>query len=228
MNPTRITVAIDGHSSCGKSTMAKALAQAFNYIYVDTGAMYRAVTLYLMQHEIDWRDEETVKGHLPNIKIAFRRIDGQLHTMLNGEDVEGPIRSLAVSQLVSPVATISAVRRHLVALQQEMGKAKGVVMDGRDIGTVVFPKAELKIFLTAETNTRAQRRFDELAGTKRAASLEDIKNNLSERDRIDSTRADSPLRKAKDAVLIDNTNLTPSEQLAMIAVLAKERGARPL
>jgi cytidylate kinase len=221
----QIIIAIDGYSSCGKSTLARELAEVLDYIYIDTGAMYRAVTLYLMRQQIDWEVEAEVKVALELIQIDFARHGGKLRTLLNGEDVESAIRSMEVSANVSPVAAVSSVRRFLVAQQQRMGQAKGIVMDGRDIGTVVFPQAELKIFLTADAQERTRRRHAELEAKGQPTPWAEVEHNLSERDRIDSSRADSPLRQAQDAVVVDNTNLRPNEQLAMVAALARERGA---
>lgn len=216
-------IAIDGYSSCGKSTLAKSLSKVLNYSYVDTGAMYRAVTLYLIRQKIELSDLDSVRAVLTNIKIHFERIDGKNTTFLNDENVEAEIRKMYVSDLVSPVAAISAVRRKLVQQQQEMGKQKAIILDGRDIGTVVFPDAELKIFLTASPAERARRRYQELIAKGQEVSLEEISKNLQERDRIDSSREDSPLKQAEDAVLIDNTNLNQAEQLAMALALAKCR-----
>ncbi len=219
----RIIVAIDGHSSCGKSTLAKALAKTLHYAYLDTGAMYRAVTLYFLEQQLDYNDPEQVAKGLAEIEIHFERIDGQNRTFLNGRDVEHDIREMRVSEHVSPVSTISAVRRAMVAQQQAMGKRRGIVADGRDIGTVVFPDAELKIFLTADPDVRTSRRHLELAAKGIDAEWNDIYKNLLERDHIDSTRADSPLKKADDAVVIDNTLLSEEQQLEKALVLAKEK-----
>lgn len=222
-----IIIAIDGFSACGKSTLAKALAQELDYTYIDTGAMYRAVTLYFLNHEVDWNDPPAVATALRSIKIDFRAVDGYpgRATFLNGELVEDDIRGMRVSESVSPVAAISAVRRYLVEQQQAMGEQGSCVLDGRDIGTVVFPQAELKLFVTADPQERARRRLNELIGKGVAVSLSEIVENLTERDRIDSTRDDSPLRQAEDAVVIDNTVITQEEQLAMVAALARMRGA---
>lgn len=219
----RIIVAIDGHSSCGKSTLAKALAKTLHYAYLDTGAMYRAVTLYFLEQQLDYNDPEQVAKGLAEIEIHFERIEGQNRTFLNGRDVEHEIREMRVSEHVSPVSTISAVRRAMVAQQQAMGKRRGIVADGRDIGTVVFPDAELKIFLTADPDVRTSRRHLELAAKGIDAEWNDIYKNLLERDHIDSTRADSPLKKADDAVVIDNTLLSEEQQLEKALVLAKEK-----
>ena len=212
----KIIIAIDGFSSCGKSTLAKALAKKLHYAYVDTGAMYRAVTLFFLDNDVDINDRAEVLKALSDIEIHFERTPTGNHVFLNGKDVETEIRTMRVAEMVSPVATISAVRRAMVAQQQMMGKRKGIVMDGRDIGTVVFPNAELKIFLTAETDIRAQRRYDEMKAKGQDVPFEDIKHNLSERDLIDSNRADSPLRQAEDAILVDNSFLTPEEQLKKV------------
>ncbi len=218
----RIIIAIDGHSSCGKSTLAKALAKTLHYAYVDTGAMYRAVTLYFMDNNVDLTDMTQVREALNHIEIHFERTATGNHVFLNGKDVEQEIRSMRVSEMVSPVAAISLVRKALVAQQQQMGKRKGIVMDGRDIGTVVFPDAELKIFLTAETDIRSQRRYDELKNKGQETPFESVKKNLTERDRIDSNRADSPLRQANDAVLLDNSYLTPDEQLQKVLEMVNQ------
>ena len=214
----KITIAIDGHSSCGKSTMAKDLAREIGYIYVDTGAMYRSVTLYALRKGLFEEDgsvkTEELEAEMPNIHISFQfnPETGRPDTYLNGEYVEKEIRSLEVSSHVSPIAAIGFVRRALVAQQQQMGKDKGVVMDGRDIGTVVFPDAELKVFVTASPQVRAQRRYDELKAKGMPADFDDILKNVEERDYIDSHREESPLRQADDALLLDNSNMTIEEQ----------------
>lgn len=218
-----IIIAIDGHSSCGKSTLAKGLAQALHYAYLDTGAMYRAVTLYFLDHHIDYNNPAAVEEALEHIDIHFERVEGQNHTFLNGRDVERDIREMRVSEHVSPVSAISAVRRAMVAQQKAMGRRRGIVADGRDIGTVVFPDAELKIFLTADADVRTSRRHLELAAKGIDAEWDDIRRNLLERDRIDSSRADSPLRQADDAVVLDNTLLSEAEQLEKALGLARER-----
>lgn len=200
-----IIIAIDGWSSCGKSTLAKALAKKLNYAYIDTGAMYRACTYFFIQHQIDLKNEDAVGAALKNIQINFKSIEGINTTFLNSKNVEQEIRSMEVSNLVSPVAELSVVRKFLVKQQQAMGQQKSVVLDGRDIGTVVFPNAELKIFLTAEPEVRAKRRFEELKEKGIEITLSEVITNLQERDHIDSTRADSPLKQAEDAHLIDNT-----------------------
>lgn len=219
----KIIIAIDGYSACGKSTLAKDLSKKLGYAYIDTGAMYRAVTLFFLRNEIDFDDKVAVAKALGEITIEFVNVKGKNRTLLNGEDVEEEIRKMYVSQKVSPVATISAVRRTMVAQQQKMGEKKGVILDGRDIGTVVFPKAELKLFLTASPDIRTQRRFAEIQAKNQVSTFEEIKANLLERDHIDSSRADSPLKQALDAVVIDNSNLSKKEQLAMVKVLVKER-----
>ena len=214
----KITIAIDGFSSCGKSTMAKDLAKEIGYIYVDTGAMYRSVTLFALRHNLFNADgtirEEELKEQMKDINISFQlnKTTGRPDTYLNGENVENDIRTMEVSSHVSPIATLAFVREALVAQQQRMGAEKGIVMDGRDIGTVVFPKAELKIFVTASAEVRTQRRYDELKAKGMDADYADILKNVEERDYIDSHRATSPLRKADDAIELDNSNLTIAEQ----------------
>lgn len=225
---TRIIIAIDGYSSTGKSTLAKQLAGALGYIYVDTGAMYRAVTLFAFQHGYvspDHFDKEGLLSQLDaiHLRFVFNEKLGFAEMYLNEKNVEKNIRSLSISQLVSKVAAVSEVRAKLVAEQQRMGKDKGIVMDGRDIGTVVFPEAELKLFLTASAATRAQRRFDELRAKGDDVSYEAIYANLVERDRIDSTRADSPLLKADDAIEIDNSEMSLEEQFSKIMTLVRSR-----
>jgi len=219
----KIIIAIDGYSSCGKSTLARELARVLHYIYIDTGAMYRAVTLYFINHNIDFKNEEEVTNALNNISIDFRKIKSEIHTFLNSQDVETSIRSMQVSELVSEVSAISSVRSFLVQQQQAMGQQKGIVMDGRDIGTVVFPSAELKIFLTASPEIRATRRKKEYEQKGIDISLEEVKNNLAHRDHIDSTREDSPLRQAADAILLDNSYLTKEEQLKFVLDLMSEK-----
>lgn len=218
----KIIIAIDGYSSCGKSTLAKALSKKLHYAYVDTGAMYRAVTLYFLDNEVNFFEPDAVKAALEHIEIHFERIEGKNTTFLNGKNVEEDIRTMRVSDAVSEVAAISEVRRAMVKQQKMMGKRKGVVLDGRDIGTVVFPDAELKIFLTAAPEIRVLRRYDEMTNKGQNINIEDIRNNLSERDRIDTTRQDSPLRKADDAIILDNSDLTEVEQLEMALNWATE------
>lgn len=214
----KIVIAIDGYSSCGKSTMAKNLARQLGYVYVDTGAMYRAVTLYALRHQLFKADGEvdaaSLQRAMPDIRISFQfnAQTGKPDTYLNDELVEQEIRTMQVSERVSKIATLPFVRTALVAQQQRMGKDKGIVMDGRDIGTVVFPHAELKIFVTASAEVRAQRRYDELQQKGMPARYDDILKNVQERDYIDSHREVSPLRKADDAVELDNSNLTIDEQ----------------
>ncbi len=214
----KITIAIDGHSSCGKSTMAKDLAKEVGYVYVDTGAMYRAVTLYSMRNNLFKADGEVdlaaLEQKMGDIAVSFKfnAEAGKPDTYLNGELVEKEIRSLNVSQRVSKIAAVPFVREAMVAQQREMGKEKGVVMDGRDIGTTVFPDAELKVFVTASAEVRAQRRYDELQAKGMPADYEDILKNVQERDYIDSHRETSPLRQAEDALLLDNSNMTIPEQ----------------
>lgn len=217
----KITIAIDGHSSCGKSTMAKDLAREIGYIYIDTGAMYRAVTLFCLQNGLisnEHIDEEELSKRMSDITITFRLNEetGRPDTYLNGVCVEKEIRTMEVSRYVSPVATLGFVREAMVGLQRLMGEAKGVIMDGRDIGTVVFPDAELKVFVTASADVRAKRRYDELTAKGEKCSLDEIRANVIERDRIDSTRAISPLRKAEDAIVLDNSNMTIPEQKAWL------------
>ncbi|ANE52853.1 (d)CMP kinase [Flavisolibacter tropicus] len=210
----KIIVTIDGWSSCGKSTLAKQLAQELGYIYVDSGAMYRAITLYFLRNHVDWTNPEEVHEALENISLefVFNPISDRSEMHLNEENVEYVIRDLVVAEKVSEVAAIKEVREFAVAQQQQMGKGKGIVMDGRDIGTVVFPKAELKLFMTADNAVRVERRFKELFEKNPNISLEEVKANLEMRDYIDSNREVSPLRKAEDAIILDNTNLTPEEQ----------------
>ncbi len=216
MTDKKIIIAIDGYSSSGKSTMAKRLARETGYRYIDSGAMYRAVALYALRHNLI-ADDGTVDvaglaAALPSLKIDFAPGENGQVTMLNGEDVELEIRSMTVSNAVSPVAAVPAVRHALTALQQQFGREKGIVMDGRDIGTTVFPHAEMKVFVTASPETRARRRFDELKAKHMDTPYEEVLANVVERDRIDETRAESPLRKADDAVVLDNSTMAPEEQ----------------
>jgi cytidylate kinase len=224
----KITIAIDGFSSTGKSTVAKQLAKALGYIYVDSGAMYRAVTLYAMQNKLideNSFNKDQLITQLKDIEITFKFNEklGFAEVYLNGQNVEKEIRTLEVSQYVSLVSTLSEVRKQLVKLQKEFGMHKGVVMDGRDIGTVVFPEAELKLFMTASTEIRAKRRFKELLGKGENVSFDDILENVKSRDYIDSTRKDSPLIKANDAIEIDNSELTLEQQFNIVLSLAKEK-----
>ncbi|SDS28262.1 cytidylate kinase [Formosa sp. Hel1_31_208] len=223
-----ITIAIDGFSSTGKSTVAKQLAKALGYVYVDSGAMYRAVTYFAMQKgfiKTDCFDEEGLISQLDQIKISFKFNHelGFAEVFLNGENVEKAIRTLEVSQFVSQIATVSEVREQLVKQQQNFGKDKGVVMDGRDIGTVVFPDAELKLFMTASAEQRAQRRYDELIERGEDVSYEDVLLNVQTRDYIDSNREDSPLTIAKDAIEIDNSNMTLQEQFELVLKLSEDK-----
>ena len=206
---------MDGHSSCGKSTMAKALAKKIGYTYIDTGAMYRAVTLYALRRgfiDKDSIDEESLRKELPQIMISFGHENGQQYTMLNGENVEREIRGMEVSSHVSPISAIPFVREAMVIQQRQMGSKGAVIMDGRDIGTTVFPNAQLKIFVTASDEIRARRRFDELTMKGENPVYEDVLKNVRERDYIDSHRAVSPLRQADDAIVLDNSNMTIPEQ----------------
>lgn len=215
-----IIIAIDGFSSSGKSTMAKRLAAKIGYRYIDTGAMYRAVALWAMRHNVisDGKvDEKALVAGLPDIAIDFKPLpDGTQHTMLNGVDVESDIRGIEVSNQVSTIAAIPFVRRALVKAQQAFGQSKGIVMDGRDIGTVVFPQAELKIFVNASPETRAMRRNKELQAKGQNVPYEEVLANVQRRDLLDSTREDSPLRQADDAILLDNSRMTPDEQDAWL------------
>lgn len=219
MDNKRIIIAIDGHSSCGKSTFAKAIAARLGYIFIDTGAMYRAVTLYALEHGAicsGMVDEAAVEAMLDHINIDFRFNPqrGASDIYVNGDLVEGKIRTIEVSNCVSAVSSIAAVRRKLVAMQQQMGLKRGVVMDGRDIGTVVFPEAELKIYMTADPMVRAERRFKELTAKGDKVTLEQIYENVVSRDKADMTRAISPLRKADDAIVLDNSHMSVEEQMA--------------
>ncbi len=210
----KIIISIDGWSSTGKSTLAKQLAKALGYIYVDSGAMYRAITLYFLRNHVDWTNKKEVKRALQEINIEFQNnLKTETSTIfLNGENVEYVIRDLVVAEKVSEIATIKEVREFAVAQQKNMGKQKGIIMDGRDIGTVVFPRAELKIFMTADSSVRVERRFKELFEKNPNITIEEVKSNLEMRDYIDSHREISPLKKAKDSLLLDNTNLTEREQ----------------
>jgi CMP/dCMP kinase len=212
--PKKIIITIDGWSSCGKSTLAKQLAKELGYVYVDSGAMYRAITLYFLRNNIDLEEKKEVKAALKSINLEFifnpQRNNSEMY--LNDENVEYVIRDLIIAEKVSDVAAIKEVREFAVAQQQKMGQKKGIVMDGRDIGTVVFPKAELKIFMTADNAVRVQRRFKELYEKNPNVTIEEVKDNLEMRDYIDSHREISPLRKAKDAIELDNTDITPEQQ----------------
>lgn len=218
MDQSKIIIAVDGHSSCGKSTISKEVAKMLEYTYVDSGSMYRAVTLFALRNNLISNgivnSHELIK-RLPDIHISFKYNpkDQKSDTFLNGENVEKEIRELEVSNNVSPVATIKEVRAALVEIQKELGKERGIVMDGRDIGTVVYPDAELKLFVTASPTIRAQRRFDELTAKGSIVSFDEILKNVEERDYIDQNRAESPLKKAEDAIVLDNSNMTREEQL---------------
>src|SRR5688572_15482649 len=211
----KIIITIDGWSSCGKSTVARQLARELNYIYVDSGAMYRAITLYFLRNHVDWTIQEEVIKALDDISLDFvyNEKSETSEIYLNGENVEYVIRDLVIAEKVSDVAAIREVREYAVAQQQRMGRQRGIVMDGRDIGTVVFPDAELKIFMTADNSVRVERRFQELFDKNPNITIEEVKNNLELRDYIDSHREVSPLKKAEDAIVLDNTNLTEKEQL---------------
>ena len=210
----KIIITIDGWSSCGKSTLAKQLAKTLNYVYVDSGAMYRAITLYFLRNHVDWTDKKEVSEALKNISLefAFNEKSQQSEMYLNGENVEYVIRDLVIAEKVSDVAAIKEVREFAVKQQQKMGKGRGIVMDGRDIGTVVFPDAELKIFMTADNAIRVERRFKELYEKNPNITIDEVKANLEMRDYIDSHREVSPLRKADDALILDNTKLSEKEQ----------------
>lgn len=222
MNQKNITIAVDGFAACGKSTLAKALAQSLNYAYVDSGAMYRAVTLHFLDLQIDIHNDLAVEKALENCHIHFELVGGQNHTFLNGKDVESEIRTMRVSDFVSPVATISAVRRALVEQQQQLGQHGGIAMDGRDIGTVVFKEAELKLFLIASIEERTRRRLLELQMKGiHDFDAQQVEENLRKRDHIDSTREDSPLQKAEDAIELDNSLLSPEQQLSIALKLAR-------
>jgi CMP/dCMP kinase len=222
MTNKKIIIAIDGFSSCGKSTLAKQLAKKLHYSYVDSGAMYRGIALYLLENNIDINDHDKIIDALQHIEMHFENIDGASHLFLNNEDVEAKIRTPRIANLVSPIATVGEVREAAVAQQQMMGKKKGIVMDGRDIGTTVFPDAELKVFMTAEIHIRSERRHLEMIAKNTPQSLTEVEANLIQRDHIDSTRAISPLRKAEDAKLLDNTNLSEEEQLKIVLDWAME------
>ncbi len=224
----KINIAIDGHSSCGKSTLAKDIAKALSYIYVDSGAMYRAVALYAIENGIDIEDPAQLSEALSHININIKTQEGQFHIYLNGTDITQRIIAIDVSNIVSEVAAKSIVREKLVKIQQDLGSDKGVVMDGRDIGTVVYPDAEVKLFVTADIEVRTQRRYDELASKNMNTPYEDVKKNLSHRDHIDSTREDSPLKKAKDAILLDNSYMDLKEQLYIALKIVEEKIANKI
>jgi cytidylate kinase len=209
-----IVIAIDGYSSCGKSTLAKALAKKLHFVYIDSGAMYRAVTIYFIRHQVDMDNPQAVSEALKNIHLNFHSRDYKTHITLNDEEVSAEIREMKVSEQVSAVSAIKAVRDEMVKQQQRMGQSKNIVMDGRDIGTTVFPKATLKFFMTADPKVRAERRFKEMIANGAQITLEEVFENLAHRDYSDTTRKESPLVRAEDAIILDNTDLTPEEQLA--------------
>ncbi|MBK9257279.1 MAG: (d)CMP kinase [Saprospiraceae bacterium] len=211
----KLIIAIDGYSSSGKSTLAKQIAKALGFIFVDSGAMYRAVTYYLQVHKIDINNREEVINALPNIQIEFKNKEGKNTCFLNGKNVEKQIRTIEVSRLVSEVSAISEVRSFLVAQQRKYGQKGNLVMDGRDIGTVVFPDADIKFFIKAELKTRAGRRYKELQSKDQDVQLDEVLSNISHRDHTDTTRADSPLKKADDAIEIDNTHLNQAQQFEL-------------
>ncbi|GHE34620.1 (d)CMP kinase [Sphingobacterium griseoflavum] len=216
MSRKNFIIAIDGFSSCGKSTVAKALAKHLNFVFIDSGAMYRAVTLYFIRNQVDCENAEAVSKALENIHIDFVPNAEKTQILLNDEDVSEEIRMMHVSDLVSEVSAIKAVRHAMVTQQQKLGQRRNIVMDGRDIGTTVFPDADLKIFMTANPSVRAERRFAELTAKGEQVSMEDVVENLSHRDHIDSTREESPLRQAKDAFVLDNSDLDQHEQLRIV------------
>ena len=225
----KIIITIDGWSACGKSTLAKQLAKKLGYLYIDSGAMYRAITLYFLRNHVDWTEAKEVKQALKNVTIEFNFNDKtqQSEIYLNGENVEYVIRDLVIAEKVSDVAAIKEVRKFAVARQQKLGEKKGIVMDGRDIGTTVFPKAELKIFMVADEPVRVERRFKELFEKNPNVTIEEIKTNLEMRDYIDSHREVSPLRKADDAIELDNTHLTEKEQFDFALQLVRKVLKRP-
>lgn len=227
MSLKKLVIAVDGFSSCGKSTFAKAIAKKLGYIFIDSGAMYRAATLYCLRNNFFSDGEinrEKLISALPliNIRFNFNTLTGMNETWLNGENVEEPIRGIEVSNHVSPVSQVREVRQKLVALQQEMGKSGGIVMDGRDIGTAVFPNADIKLFMTASPDVRAQRRYLELKEKGTEVPLHEIKENIEKRDHLDQTREESPLVMAEDAILLDNSNMTPGEQMVWFMNLLKK------
>ena len=226
MTDSKINIALDGYSSCGKSTIAKRLARSLSYTYVDTGAMYRGVTLYALREGLFSGEEpmvEEIIRRLPRIEMRFAIYPDGQHLLLNGEDVEREIRGMEVSEHVSPIATIPEVRAALTRQQQDMAKEKGVVMDGRDVGTTILPDAELKIFVTARPEVRARRRFDELTAKGESVTYDSVLANVRERDRIDSGRAVSPLRQAEDALVLDNSDMTLDQQQAWVEERVRER-----
>ncbi|WKK60005.1 (d)CMP kinase [Sphingobacterium sp. BN32] len=223
MKNGNFVIAIDGFSSCGKSTVAKALAKKLNFVFVDSGAMYRAVTLYFQRNNISLSDDAAIKSAIENIHIDLVPLADKTQVLLNGEDVSDAIRTMEVSEYVSEVSAIKAVRHAMVKQQQALGAKRNIVMDGRDIGTTVFPNADLKVFMTASPQVRAERRFAELTAKGEVITMEEVKDNLSHRDHIDSTREESPLRQADDAVVLDNSELNQEEQLAFVVDLVNKR-----
>lgn len=221
----KIIITLDGYSSCGKSTLARQMANELNYVFIDSGAMYRAITLYFLRNHIDWKNPKEIHRALGEITLefAYNERTGRSDMLLNDENVEALIRDMLVSENVSEVSTLKEVREFAVAQQQQMGEKKGIVMDGRDIGTTVFPNAELKIFVTADPAIRVERRFKELFAKNPSITVEEIRSNLEMRDYIDSNREFSPLRKAEDAIELDNSNMTREEQLKLALQWAKER-----
>ena len=218
-----IIIAIDGHSGCGKSTTSKLVAEHFNYKYLDSGAMYRAITLYLLRNKISYDNEDAISNNLKNIIITFKYVEGNQNTFLNNENVEKEIRGDKISNNVSKYSSISIIREHLVSIQKEMGKRKKIVIEGRDITTVVFPDAEIKIFMTADIEVRAKRRFEDMKNNNPEVTYSDVLENLSERDSEDSNRKDSPLRVADEAIVIDTSDLEINEQTHKIIDIIKNK-----
>lgn len=230
MAKPKIIIAIDGYSSCGKSTVAKELAARLGYNYIDSGAMYRAITLYFLRNNVDFKDSTEILNALADIHLsfAFNEASNRSEIQLNDENVEHYIRDMIVAEKVSEVAAIKEVRAFATAQQKKLGKKRGIVMDGRDIGTTVFPDAELKIFMTASPEVRVKRRFQELYASNPNITLEEVKHNLEMRDYIDSNREESPLRQADDAIVLDNSNLTREEQLEKVIGWVEDRVSQPL
>ncbi|MVZ62725.1 (d)CMP kinase [Sphingobacterium humi] len=227
MKAGNFVIAIDGFSSCGKSTVAKALAKQLNFVFVDSGAMYRAVTLYFIRHQIDIQNPEAVDQAIENIHIDLVPLPEKTQVLLNGEDISDAIRTMEISEYVSEVSAIKAVRHAMVKQQQALGAKRNIVMDGRDIGTTVFPNAHLKIFMTASPQVRAERRYAELTAKGEVLTMEDVKENLAHRDHIDSTREESPLRQAEDAIVLDNSEMNQEEQLEFVVKLVQDRLIKP-
>lgn len=223
MTRENFIIAIDGFSSCGKSTVAKAVAKALKFVFIDSGAMYRAVTLYFLRQGVDWTHDDEIKEALKHIRIDLLPQGDSISVLLNGEDVSKEIRTMYVSEKVSEVSAIKEVRRALLKQQQELGEKRNIVMDGRDIGTSVFPDANLKIFMTARPDVRAERRWAELSAKGEVISIEEVRENLAHRDHIDSTREESPLRQAEDAIVLDNSDLTQDQQLQVVLDEYKKR-----